>query len=138
MSDHLAANHRVLFGHNLIKSVSVDKKDRRNLFFIHGMPPQKVSRAGSTIDIYPTVLEALGYEIRERKANLVVSLLSDKNTLVESYGTAGVQANCFCTTAGWLYFCGLSNVGYSSISAWLSGGSPVRQSSMRIFIAQTL
>ena len=89
MSDHLAANHRVLFDHNLIKSMSVDKRDRRNLFFIHGMPPQKISKAGSMIDIYPTVLEALGYEIRERKANLGVSLLSDKKTLVESYGTAG-------------------------------------------------
>ena len=86
LSDHLAANHRILFDQNFVQSMAADREDRRNLFFIRGLPPRKVSKTGSMIDVYPTILEALGYSIHGRRANFGVSLLSEQKTLVESYG----------------------------------------------------
>ncbi len=38
------------------------------------------------LDVYPTILEVMGYQIADGQANLGISLLSDTTTLVEKIG----------------------------------------------------
>ncbi len=45
----------------------------------------KKERTFNQIDMFPTLLEIMGYELPERKAGVGVSLFSDKKTLAERY-----------------------------------------------------
>ncbi len=49
--------------------------------------PATTQKTGSMIDLYPTLLELLNLAPTEGKAGLGVSLLSDKPTLLEQYGS---------------------------------------------------
>jgi len=91
MSDHLVANQQLIQAPSLSRALAGARRNRRNLFFIHGLERRVVTRDAAAIDIYPTLLEALGYRLADRRANLGVSLLSEEPTLVEIYGARGVN-----------------------------------------------
>jgi phosphoglycerol transferase len=56
------------------------------------LPPGEITRAGSLLDVYPTLLDALGLlDQRQPKAGLGVSLLSDNKNLVELLGVETVD-----------------------------------------------
>ncbi|MYL23692.1 sulfatase-like hydrolase/transferase [Halomonas alkaliantarctica] len=62
---------------------------RENTFILlgNGLEPRRITRDASTLDIFPTLLDALGYPADEHKAGLGVSLLeADTTTLLERYG----------------------------------------------------
>lgn len=91
MSDHLVANQQLITAPSLGRALAGARRGRRNLFFIKGLEPGVVTKPASAIDIYPTLLEALGYRLAGDRANLGVSLLSEEPTLVETYGIDGVN-----------------------------------------------
>lgn len=92
MSDHLVANQQLIQAPSLGRALAGARSDRRNLFFIHGLERGVTTKPAAAIDIYPTLLEALGYRLIEHRANLGVSLLSEEPTLVDIYGARGVDA----------------------------------------------
>ncbi len=79
-SDHL--------GHENTVSDALGGYDRRNLFvmFGAGLQPHIHHAPATTFDIYPTLLQALGYEYERGKAGVGTSLLSSNKTLVEIEG----------------------------------------------------
>jgi phosphoglycerol transferase len=79
-SDHLAMRNEIF---RQLKS-----KERRNTFIIlkDGFLASESASAATMIDTYPTILEALGYTLPDRKAGLGVSLLSGHTTLVGQVG----------------------------------------------------
>ncbi len=68
--------------------------DRQNTLIIldKDRQPATLHRHGSMIDVYPTLLEALGYEIKDRRAGLGVSLFSNGPALVERIGHEKLNA----------------------------------------------
>ena len=80
-SDHLAMRNHV---YETLKTL-----DRRNSFIMlgPGISPRLQSGArASLVDIYPTILEALGYSLPDDRAGLGVSLLSQRETLLRQIG----------------------------------------------------
>jgi len=79
-SDHLAMRNPL--------SRRLNKKDRRNFFLAlrAGIQPVVVDRPASMMDVYPTLLELAGFRLRDHKAGLGVSLLSNQPTLVQNLG----------------------------------------------------
>lgn len=79
-SDHLAMRNQI---YRQLKS-----KERRNTFIIlkDGLSPSLSATAATMVDTYPTILEALGYTLPDRKAGLGVSLLSGNTTLAGDVG----------------------------------------------------
>ncbi|SDO33521.1 phosphoglycerol transferase [Vreelandella arcis] len=61
--------------------------DRENTFILLGdhLPPQRIQRDATMLDVFPTLLEALGFTLDEHRAGLGVSLLSEQKTLVERH-----------------------------------------------------
>jgi phosphoglycerol transferase len=78
-SDHLTM--RVSAWEDLLRG------DRENTFILIGdsVPPGRVRRDSSTLDVFPTLLEAMGFRIVEHQAGLGVSLLSPYPTLLERH-----------------------------------------------------
>ncbi|MFB9868445.1 sulfatase-like hydrolase/transferase [Vreelandella sulfidaeris] len=62
--------------------------DRDNTLIMLGdaIPPQRIRRDATMLDVFPTLLDALGFRLKEQRAGLGTSLFSDKQTLVESHG----------------------------------------------------
>lgn len=62
--------------------------DRDNTLIMLGdnIEPQRIQRDATMLDVFPTLLDALGFELEENRAGLGASLLSDKPTLVEVHG----------------------------------------------------
>jgi phosphoglycerol transferase len=62
--------------------------DRDNTLIMLGdkLEPQRIRRDASMLDVFPTLLDALGFDLEENRAGLGASLLSDKSTLVEVHG----------------------------------------------------
>ncbi len=86
MSDHLVWE-------NVFTPMLNDVGHRRNLFFMLNTDQTgKIDKTGSAVDIYPTILEALGYQLKNDRANMGISLTSDKTTLAETYGIAPLSA----------------------------------------------
>ncbi|GHB25935.1 hypothetical protein GCM10007094_12550 [Pseudovibrio japonicus] len=79
-SDHFAMKNSVYS--------ELQSSERRNLFFVFGpgIEPGKTDKLGSLMDVYPTVLEAIGLPLKNSRAGLGVSLLSEETTLVETLG----------------------------------------------------
>jgi phosphoglycerol transferase len=79
-SDHLATAPAVT---SLFPS-----KNRQNMLFFLGpnINSEVLDKTGSVMDIYPTVLELLGYTLVDGRANLGSSLLSEKPTVTEQLG----------------------------------------------------
>ncbi|WP_043531304.1 sulfatase-like hydrolase/transferase [Litchfieldella xinjiangensis] len=61
---------------------------RENTFILLGedLAPARIQRKASMLDVFPTILEAMGYGIDQHRAGLGVSLLSPVQTLVERNG----------------------------------------------------
>lgn len=51
------------------------------------------------VDVFPTLLEAIGYSPSRSRAGLGVSLLSNRDTLVERHGIEGINARLRAETA---------------------------------------
>ena len=51
-----------------------------------GIAPGVITKTGSMMDVYPTLLESVGLPAAQEQAGLGVSLLGDKPTILESYG----------------------------------------------------
>lgn len=81
LSDHLAMN-------NSLRDLLAPARDtRRNFVTVLGAgDPQVNVKYGTLMDLYPTVLELMGYELRDRRANMGVSLLSADATMIEDLG----------------------------------------------------
>ncbi|NIC05458.1 LTA synthase family protein, partial [Billgrantia bachuensis] len=79
-SDHLTM--RVSAWEQLIEG------ERDNTFILlgPGIPQGRQRREASMVDVFPTILEAMGFTIDWHRAGLGVSLLSDEPTLLEEHG----------------------------------------------------
>ncbi|MCL7931396.1 sulfatase-like hydrolase/transferase [Halomonas llamarensis] len=67
---------------------------RENTFILLGndLEPQHISREASTLDIFPTLLDALGYPAKNHQAGLGASLLDDTtSTLLERHGEEAIN-----------------------------------------------
>ncbi|MEO1745707.1 MAG: sulfatase-like hydrolase/transferase, partial [Pseudomonadota bacterium] len=84
-SDHLMMSSTV--------SEALRAQERRNYFvmFGPGIEPTTIDRPAAMFDMYPTMLEVLGYSLPENAAGVGRSLLSDGQTLVETYGLKTVD-----------------------------------------------
>lgn len=84
-SDHLAMRNTV--------SAELAKHPRRNLLFImgDGIAPGVSHRAATMMDVYPTILAALGHDLPEGRAGLGVDLRSDRPTLSQEWTWAGMN-----------------------------------------------
>ncbi len=80
MSDHLTHENNM--------TPVLEGMERRNTVMMlgAGLAARRIDKAGAMIDVYPTILQALGYDLPEDRAGLGVSLFSDRPTLVEQYG----------------------------------------------------
>ena len=62
--------------------------DRENTFMLLGdhLTPRRIQRDATMLDVFPTILESLGFTLDDHRAGLGVSLLGDQETLVERHG----------------------------------------------------
>ena len=62
--------------------------DRDNTFIMlgNGIRPQRVQRSATMLDVFPTILDAMGVTLNENRAGLGASLLSSQPTLAETHG----------------------------------------------------
>lgn len=67
---------------------------RANTFMMLGknIPPRRFQVEASTMDLLPTLLEGMGFDIERHRAGLGVSLLSGLPTLVERHGIEALNA----------------------------------------------
>ncbi len=82
ISDHLSMR-------NTLESSIAGYSDPRNNFFTVLRTEQKsliINKPGTMIDVYPTLLELLGYKLSDSKANMGVSLLSEQESLRTRFG----------------------------------------------------
>lgn len=80
MSDHLIMKNEV--------TEKLNQHDRLNFFtaFGDGIVPAEINKISTMFDVFPTLLELVGFEIQERRAGLGVSLLSEHPSLLEKLG----------------------------------------------------
>ena len=87
VSDHLA--------HKMVSATpQLSKLERHNtaIFLGAGQAPGRTGTPGSMLDIYPTILESLGYGLAGSQAGMGVSLLQPGHeTLVGQLGTAEID-----------------------------------------------
>lgn len=81
-SDHLSAPSTV--------TDRLNKYERRNFFSLSGagIPAKAYAGLSGTIDIFPTILDALDVPLANDQAAFGVSLLGDRPTLTEVFGQA--------------------------------------------------
>lgn len=99
MSDHLAFK-------NVFTDTLEKNGPRRNLFFLLNAGDKTViNKSSVAYDIYPTLLEALGYKLTNSRGNMGVSMLSDKPSMASQYGveklSSGIEGNR--ELANWLW-----------------------------------
>ena len=82
MGDHPAMIDKDLLG------FSKERKDRLwlNLFINSTLTPSQRQRTFTSLDMFPTVLEAMGAQIEGHALGLGRSLFSNEKTLIEKYG----------------------------------------------------
>ena len=80
LSDHLTMRVSVW------DQLTAMDRDNTLIMFGEGIEPQRIRRDATTLDIFPTLLDALGFNLAEQRAGLGTSLLSDNQTLVEIHG----------------------------------------------------
>lgn len=100
LSDHLAARN------TLWHRLKPLKEHRRNYAVILGTGEAvRTMKQGSMLDLYPTILEAMGYVLKDGRANLGRSLLSTEPTLSETFGreflNRAIHGNPFLQSALW-------------------------------------
>jgi len=85
LSDHLSMKTAVWD--------EINQHDRMNYVAILGLDEKKeIMKSGTMVDIYPTILEALGFHVPEHQAGIGVSLLSPAPTLSEKLGLENFNA----------------------------------------------
>ena len=69
----------------------LNQLDRRNLFIAFGpnIAPEVIARKATMVDVYPTILEILGYKLPRGSAALGVSLYSKTENIMERLGQDG-------------------------------------------------
>lgn len=79
-SDHLAMRNTI-YG-------KLKRHERRNLFFAFGpgITPQVIERDMTMMDVYPTLLDLMGYAPVDGRAGIGVSAFSPGQTLIEEHG----------------------------------------------------
>ncbi len=86
LSDHLS------FFNTTRDQINTVGKDRRNLFLtLNHSSPKKMNRHMASFDIYPTLLETLGYELKDGRANLGFSAYSSLENLTEEMGVKKIN-----------------------------------------------
>lgn len=84
LSDHLALRNTL--------ADALNTSERRNLFFIDSdTNPEAIDRSTSMLDIYPTILENLGYGLENGQANLGHSMFNSRQNLLERFGVDDVE-----------------------------------------------
>jgi len=77
-----------------------DERDNTFMLLREGVEVgARTRREAATIDLFPTILEALGFTIEHHRAGLGSSLLSEQPTLVEQHGLADLAARMHEETA---------------------------------------
>ncbi len=68
--------------------------DRENTLIMlgNGLEPRTIERESSMVDVLPTVMEAMGFEVPAHRAGLGASLLSPAQTLLERHGIETINA----------------------------------------------
>jgi phosphoglycerol transferase len=89
LGDHLYMSEK-------ISDTNLPPRSERRIYnvFINSsrdLPEEKRHRICSTLDMAPTILEAIGVTLPERKLGLGVSLFSDEPTLIETYGQSNLN-----------------------------------------------
>ncbi|MBK5570194.1 sulfatase-like hydrolase/transferase [Ensifer sp. SSB1] len=92
-SDHLAMRNEIYS--------MLEGQERRNMLIIikEGISGQTAPKAGSMIDVLPTILEAMNYELPNDRAGLGTSLFSSAPTLVEQIGLPFLDHSILADTA---------------------------------------
>lgn len=86
MSDHLA------FFNSARRQLETIGPNRRNLFIVLTQSETgKINRAITLFDVYPILLETLGYTLKDGRANLGVSTQSVSKNMVEEFGRNGLN-----------------------------------------------
>ncbi len=69
------------------------QKKRLNYFVVIGdnIRPQLLERHAAMFDVFPTLLDLLGFSLPDGRAGLGVSLLSENKTLFEQYGAGKIN-----------------------------------------------
>ncbi|MGO2242480.1 MAG: sulfatase-like hydrolase/transferase [Halomonas sp.] len=80
LSDHLTMRVSVW------DQLTAMDRDNTLIMIGDGIEPRRIRRDATTLDIFPTLLDALGFNLPEQRAGLGTSLFSDKQTLVEIHG----------------------------------------------------
>lgn len=81
VSDHLA--------HAMVPVIGrLKHHHRRGTLMVIGADtaPGQVTRAGTMVDVYPTLLELMGFRLRDHRAGMGVSLVSPRPSLVAALG----------------------------------------------------
>jgi len=73
--------------------LSAREDQRSNFVTILGAGPARIiHRVGTTLDLYPTILEALGYTLEDGRAYMGRSIFSENGpTLIERIGQEGLS-----------------------------------------------
>lgn len=83
-SDHLAMRNEI-YG-------DLQSTERRNLFMILGTGMTgEFQQPASSVDLFPTILVALGFDVSEGRAGLGQALQTNKETLVGRFGVYGLN-----------------------------------------------
>lgn len=80
LSDHLTMRVSVW------DQLTAMDRDNTLIMIGDGIEPRRIRRDATTLDIFPTLLDALGFNLPEQRAGLGTSLFSDQQTLVEIHG----------------------------------------------------
>ncbi len=81
LNDHLAMRN------TMEQELKATADTRRNLFFVqNASAPSVIDRAATPFDIFPTILDSLGYELADDQANLGRSMFQSSKNLIERYG----------------------------------------------------
>lgn len=79
-SDHLSM--KVSAWDKLVAS----ERDNTLMLYSDDLEPARIRRESTTLDIFPTILETMGYQTESHRAGLGVSLLAEPQNLVERHG----------------------------------------------------
>jgi len=85
-SDHLAMKNSAW------QALTAGERENTLIMFGNGLEPRVIERESSMVDVLPTVLEAMGFEVPANRAGLGASLLSPAQTLLERHGIETIDA----------------------------------------------
>ncbi|MGC3874103.1 sulfatase-like hydrolase/transferase [Halomonas sp. GXIMD04776] len=84
-SDHLSMKNSAW------QQLIAGPRENTLIMFGNGLEQQRIYREATTVDILPTLLEAMGFTIPSHRAGLGASLLSPAQTLVERHGLEAIN-----------------------------------------------